>query len=103
MLIFEAVDTAITLLNALALWILAAAALATAVLFTLIAALWCVGRAAVRAAAGAWRALAGRPGDVHGPDVPTEAEPATEPATEPADGRVAVPAPTWARTDKEAA
>lgn len=94
-MIFEAVDTAITLLDALAVWILVGAALATVVLFTLLAALWCVRRAVVRAAVGAWRALGGRRRGVHGLDDPTEPEPGTEPA----DGRVAAPRPTWARTD----
>jgi hypothetical protein len=97
--IFEAVDTAITLLNALAIWILVGAALATAVSFTLIAALWCVARAAVRAAAGARRALTGHPRGMRAVDAPTEPEPATEGA----DARVAASGPTWARTDKEAA
>lgn len=94
-MIFDAVDTAILLLNALAVWILIAAALSTAVLYALLAALWCAARAVVVA----WRALVGRPEGVRAVDGATEAGAALKAA----DARVAVPAPTWARTDKEAA
>lgn len=90
-MVFEAVDTAILLLNALAVWILIGAALLTAALYALLAVLCLLGRAAARAATGAWRALDGHPEGVPAVDVATEAGPAPKPA----DRRV----PAWADTE----
>lgn len=94
-MIVEFVDTVDVLLHALAAWILAGAAAATACLFALIVVVRMVWRLVVRATVGAWRALGGRPGGVQALDASAEVGAAPEGVS----AHVAVPAPSWARTD----
>ncbi|MFD7794356.1 hypothetical protein [Streptomyces sp. NPDC059759] len=85
LLVFDAIDTASTLLNAIALWIVAGAFVFTVAIYTVILTGVVTWRAVTRACTGAWRAA-------HAPRVPEAAETVPEPHT-----------PAWAHTEKEAA
>lgn len=98
-MIAEAIDAADSVIRALAVWIVVAAVLATAVTFALIAAGWAVWRATVAAAKAVCAWLTWRlPSEVP-PQAPTEG--AGAPVA--SQGRTGNPVPAWARTDKEAA
>ncbi|MFG3170608.1 hypothetical protein [Streptomyces sp. NPDC048200] len=85
LLIFDAIDTASTILNAIAIWIVAAAFVATVAIYTVILTGVVTWRAVTRAVTGAWRAA-------HATPAPESIEAAPEPHT-----------PTWAHREKEAA
>lgn len=97
-MIHEAIDAATSVGLALLLWIVLAAVFATAALFAAVAAGWAVWRttaAAVKAVCAwlSWRLASELP-----PQVPPEGAPA--PGVVQAHSR---PAPSWARTEEEAA
>jgi hypothetical protein len=96
--IAEAIDAADSVIRALLVWIVLAAAVLTAALFAVVVAGWAVWRTTVAAvkAARAW--LSWRPAA----EVPPHAPPEDAPAPGVAQARTR-PAPAWARTDKEAA
>lgn len=85
LLFVDAIDTASTLLNAIAIWIVALAFVATVALYTVILTGVVTWRAVTRAVAGAWRAT----------QAPEAAETALEPHTP--------VQPAWAHAEKEAA
>jgi ABC-type transport system involved in Fe-S cluster assembly fused permease/ATPase subunit len=88
LLFVDAIDTASTLLNAIFLWIVAAAFVATVAIYTVILTGVVTWRAVTRAVTGAWRAA-------HATQAPEVAENATEPHTP--------VQPAWAHAEKEAA
>lgn len=97
-MIAEAIDAAVTVIRALAVWIVLAAVVLTAALFAVVAAGWAVWRATVAAVKAvcawlSWRSVA---------ELPPQAPPEGAPAPEAVQTR-SRPAPAWARTDKEAA
>jgi hypothetical protein len=85
LLIFGAIDTASTILNAIAIWIVAAAFVATVAIYTVILTGAVTWRAIRRGVTGAWRAA-------HAAPAPESIGPAPEPHT-----------PAWAHREKEAA
>ena len=97
-MIHEAIGAAESVIRALLVWIVLAAAVLTAVGFAVVAAGWAVWRATVAAvrAVRAW--LSWR----LPPEVPPQALPEGAPAPGVAQAR-SRPAPAWARTDEEAA
>ncbi len=98
-MISEAIAAAESVIRALLLWIVAAAALATVALYAVVVAGWAVWRATTAAvkAVRAW--LSWRPAAELPPCAPTEG--ACAPVAP--QGRTGNPVPAWARTDKEAA
>lgn len=98
-MIHEAIAAAESVILALLLWIVIAAVFATAVTFGLLAAGWAVWRATVAAVKAVCAWLSWRPEAELPPCAPTEGASAPEPAG----ARSEPHAPSWARTDKEAA
>ena len=98
-MIHEAIAAAESVIRALLLWIVAAAALATAALYAVLAAGWAVWRTTVAAVKAVCAWLSWRPAVELPPHAPTEG--AGAPVA--SQGRTGNPVPAWARTDKEAA
>lgn len=99
-MISEAIAAAESVVRALLLWIVAAAALATTALYAVVAAGWAVWRVL----RGAWTAMRPRTDSL----APLAAEQPTEDPESPCVAeRIPTPplrpVPAWARTDKEAA
>lgn len=84
-LFVDAIDTASSIANAIWLWFLAAAFVATVAIYTVILTGVVTWRAVTRGVTGCWRAA-------HAEPAPESAETVTEPHT-----------PAWGRTEKEAA
>lgn len=95
----EAIDAAEAVIRALLLWIVLAAALATAALFAVVAAGWAVWRATVAAVKAVCAWLRWRSASELPPHAPTEGADAPVAPR----GRTANPVPAWARTEEEAA
>jgi membrane protein implicated in regulation of membrane protease activity len=95
----EAIAAAESVIRALLLWIVIAAALATAALFAVLAAGWAVWRTTVAAAKAVCAWLSWRPAAELPPHAPTEGADAPVAPR----GRTANPVPAWARTEEEAA
>ena len=94
----EAIAAAESVIRALLLWIVLAAAVLTAALFALVVAGWAVWRTTVAAVTAVCAWLSWR----HTAEVPPQAPPegAPAPGVVQAHSR---PAPSWARTEEEAA
>ena len=98
-MIAEAVDAAVSVGWALLVWVVLTAVFATAALYAAVVTVWAAWRATVRAMKAAcawlsWRLPA---------ELPPQAPPEGEGVPVASQGRTANPAPSWARTEEEAA
>ena len=97
-MIGEAIDTALTLGWALAVWIVLTSAAAALALYTVLVTAWCLVRVTVTAAMGARRLLRGRVSASQ--TLRAIPEPRAPHAA--SDARTGPQAPSWAHTDKDA-
>lgn len=97
-MIHEAIAAADSVIRALLVWIVLAAAALTAALFAVVVAGWAAWRATVAAVKAVCAWLSWRPRA----ELPPQAPPEGAPAPEVVQARPC-PAPAWARTDEEAA